>query len=262
MSSLHHLVCIVIRSCRVPPISTLENFALPKGYTCILLVDPRVYREHKEFYSNNRQIVVQRGVRGLSAQSAACYTVAATAGFPWYFRLDDDLTPGYFVHKDGRKLNLKTVIRMAYDAAKDLDVSLVGFTKSSNRFWMKPGSGRVFGLIHGGAALFHSTTRPEKYIDVDLPLYDDVYQSCAHRKERGAVGRVREVGLDLLTSAQSATVGLGDPKKHNAAKKIILAKWSDYLTCDGPIAVARGGRLNLPWRFKRHAHYQPLKLHP
>jgi hypothetical protein len=255
--SISNHVCIIIPSKRPPPIATLENYTIPVGFRCVILADPDVYMQHRQYYKNYKQtILVRRGVHGLAAQYAECYRCADREGYVWYFRMDDDCTPGYFVHRDNTRPQLRQVISIAYRAAKELRVSLVGFTKSSNRFWMSAGFGRVFGLIHGGAGLFRTAGKPSQFIDERLTIYADVYQSCAHREDSGAVGRIREIGLNLLTPAETVTSGMHDQKRHERAKKIILARWSDYVTCDGEIFIGRSGHLELPWRFKRHATYR------
>lgn len=256
MDRMRDKVCIVIRTCRKPPILTLESFALPSKYAVLLIADPRVYPLHKKYY-NAGQIKTVLGEHGLSPQTAATYRIAHRDNFSWMFRLDDDLTPGFFIHKDGRRLEIEHAMRLAWRARKELDVSLVGFAKTANRFWMKEGWGRVFGLIHGAAVLAATTNYPESagFTKANLPLYDDVYESCGHRAAKNAVGRVREVGLDLATNmGTTATHGLDDPHQHERARRMILKRYSDFVTCDGEIFTNKG-RLNLPWRFKRHATY-------
>jgi hypothetical protein len=253
--TIQERVCIMMRSRREPPLSTLENFHIPRGFFAVIVADPSVYKDHIRYYRKHKNIGIERGVVGLSPQSFVCYTAAHRLGFPWYFRIDDDLTEGYFIHKDGRRLGLKEPIFAAYTAAIRLKVSLVGFAKTSNRFWMKPGAGRAFGLIHGGAALFRSTRKPRQYIDPGLPLYDDVWQSLSHRAECGAVGRVREIGLDLLGSAETVTEGHGRERLHYESRKRILAEWSDFASCEPQVFYDKWGKICLPWKFHRHAEF-------
>lgn len=254
---LHEDVCIVIRSRRPPPIETLAHYAIPKGFVCIIVADPSVYAAHKAFYRTNTALRVWKGLVGLSAQSSECYRAAHKHGFPWYFRLDDDLQDRYFVRKDKTFPKLREVILKTHFAQRDLDVSLVGFAKTTNRFWMKEGWGRAFGLAHGGALLLRSTDVPKLFIDPKLKLYDDVWQSCSHRADSGAIGRIREIGLHVTDLGQSQTVtkGLDKFKEHYRARDRIMERWSDFVSCDGKAFVDRGGRIGLPWRFHRHADF-------
>jgi hypothetical protein len=250
-------VCLVVRSSRRPPIETLRHYAIPKGFACIIVADPSVFEEHRQFYKSNKQIDVWRGVIGLSAQAAECYRAADAFGFPWYLRLDDDLQGNYFVRKDKTFPKLKEVITKTFRAQRELDVSLVGFAKTTNRFWMKDGWGRAFGLAHGAALLLCSTNAPKQFMDPALPLYDDVWQSCSHRADKGAIGRIREIGLHVtdLGQAQTVTKGLDKLHKHYASRDRILKRWSDFVSCDGKAFVDRNGRIGLPWRFHRHANF-------
>lgn len=248
-------VCVIIRSRRPPPIVTIQRFAMPKGFQVFVQADPSVYQEHRDYYAGEKDIRVVRGVAGLSAQSHRCYLVAAEYRFPWYFRLDDDLTEGYFVHKDGSRPGIRKALTVSYRAALALKTSLVGFAKTSNRFWMKPGAGRAYGLIHGGAALFKSTRSPDQYIDPTLPLYDDVWQSLSHRADSRAVGRVREIGLDLIGSAKTVTEGHDRKKLHHRSRDRILETFPGYATCDGDAFLDKWGKYCLPWKFHRHEEF-------
>jgi hypothetical protein len=137
-------------------------------------------------------------------------------------------------------------------------VGLVGFSNSANRSWLGEGYTRTFGLIHGGAHLCKSSDTPERYLDHRIVRYEDVYRSCAHREEDGAVGRVSWIGVNKKES--TSTAGRTSIVETNADRerdiKLILERFPDFVTCNGMREAYSGGPLIANWRFKRHGSFK------
>lgn len=200
-------ICICIPTRRPPPVQTLLNYTPPEDFKVLLICDPEVEADHAQHYGDDEQIQIITGSRGMGAQSAHCYRWAATFGYPIFFRMDDDLAPGTFIHKDGHYPNLEEAMMAAHICLKTLDVTLAGFVNTSNRHWLdETGFRRTYGIIHGGANISYSSFQPEKYIDPTLPRCEDIYRTCAHRLQDvergndGCVGRVQFIGFDKSKS--------------------------------------------------------------
>jgi hypothetical protein len=256
---------LVMRSKRDPEIvTTFDTYAVPTDMKLIVVADPEVYDKWKRYLSLNLQydgvdIDIVKGRRGLAPQAAACYEVAWKAKYDWLFRIDDDLKPKTFVHKNGAFPSLTTVIKQAMKCAIETRTSLVGFTNTSRRDWLGDGYGRTYGLIHGGAQLHISSATPEDFIDDLLPRFEDVYRSCSHRDHAGAVGRVKFIGLDKSKSSNAKTnqsVTVESKSSRRKAIAMILDRWPDFVTCANTKTI-HGGKMVIPnFRFKRHMGYQ------
>jgi hypothetical protein len=151
----------------------------------------------------------------MGAQSFNCYKFAAMLGYPKFFRMDDDLPPKTFIHKEGHYPEIDEVVGAAEACMDELKVTLVGFSNTSNRHWMGTRFKRTYGQIHGGANLSYSTHTPERFIDPTLLRCEDIYRTCAHRRydqEQGGDGmngRVDFIGFDKhkSTSKHGGNVG-------------------------------------------------------
>lgn len=249
-------VVICIPTNRKPPVVTLASYKT--AYPVIIVADPAVYMEHLDYYADSDPcgpLKVAMGVKGMSAQVAECYRAAHRNGFPWYFRLDDDCGPKSFIHKDGRYPELDEVIGEARQAADVLKVSLVGFANTTNRYWLGEGYGRTYGLITGGFHLCHSSDHPEIFIDPTLPIYEDVWRSCSHRKHDGAVGRVKAIGVDK-SSATFGTVVSRNAEAREESIRRILGAFPEFVTCTGTRTINGGRDTIANWRFRTHPGFK------
>lgn len=258
--SIRHIL-ILMRSKRKFP-ATLEHHVVPPRMQLIIQSDPTVYADHKKQFRGRKNIRVVEGVPGLSPQSAFAYHVAKRAGHKWFFRIDDDILDRYYKHRDGRYVGLEEVIKAAWRASQELDVSLVGFLKTANKVWLRdePSANRTYSLVHGASALFRVPSdmkTVDTLMNPRLPLYDDVWQSLSHREECGAVARVQYIGLDLTrTLPRTVTAGADVLAKHRKSRTMLLKAWPDYITCDTKVPIPAKGGMFLPWRFKRHPDFQ------
>jgi hypothetical protein len=238
---------IVIPTRRPPPIKTLESY--PTTERVIVLADPRVHTEHVNYYYGNKTVQVVLGKVGSIPQALEVYRVAHQFGFPYFFRLDDDLQPKFFVDIFGCYPDLEEVMTAARTCITETRTSLAGFANTSRRDWLGEylDYKRGAGLIHGGAQIGMSTDEPEQFLDPELPAYDDVYRSAAHRVRDGAVGVVAWIGLDKRESLRDTTVPKS-PELIQKCKDIILGKFPGIVTCTGE-RVLDGGRQVIPnWR--------------
>lgn len=245
---------IVIPSKRTPPLKTISSY--PTTRPIILISDPDIQGAHEKWVEENNftNISVVSGKKGMCKQSAMCYRVAARAGYDYYFRMDDDLTPKFFVSDVGFP-TLNEVIVYARTCAELLKVSLAGFANTSRLDWLGYGYETTYGLIHGGAHLARSTEDPSEFIDETLEAYEDVYRSAAHRIKDGAVGRVSFIGLDKTKSLRGSSMNKS-PEVIERAKKIILSKFPQAVTCNG-VRVLDGGNQIIPnWRLKKHSEFR------
>jgi len=246
-------VVLTIPTKRKPPVLSLESYAIPDGLSCLIIADPSVLEEHVTYYKDQQSIRVVLGEVGMAAQCAMCYIWADYFNFPYYFRIDDDLAPKTFVHKEGYYPNLAEVITEAESCAHECKVSMVGFANTSNRFWLNEGFGRTWGLVHGGGFLCMSSPDPSEFIDTTLVRGTDVYMTCAHRKRDGAVGRVRFIGFDK----KSSTVTAGQTsinvtqEQIDASRDKILEKFPGMVTCNGTRKINGGKHTIANWRMKR-----------
>jgi hypothetical protein len=239
---------IVIPSKRPAPIKTLISF--PTDHRVIVISDPSRFNEHREWVENigRKNVSVQLGDVGMIPQSSLCYSICHDAGFPFYFRMDDDLHPMTFVHKDGGNCTLVDAMLSVRACAQAFpDLSLFGFVNSSVRIWMKEGYGRSYGLIHGGCHLAKTHQNRWEYLDPELPAYEDVYRSAAHRERHGAVGRVNFIGLDKRASLRESSMSK-TPEVIAKAKEIILKRFSDTVTCNGERVLDDGRQIIPNWR--------------
>lgn len=253
-------VIVAIPSKRPPPLATLESYAF-EGLKVVIVADPRTYDQTRDYYHNRKRqgVSVALGDIGMSPQVLECYRYARLLGYDWYLRLDDDLTPKTFVHRDGRIIQPEEAVNEALQCAIATGCSLVGFQNSKNRFWMSEGFSRSFGLVHGGAHLCRSSADPDRFLDPAIVRYEDVYRSCAHREKDGAVGRVRYIGIDksqsTFTSATASSIGDSATDRDNDIKRI-LARFADFVEVKGMKPVtANSDHLIVNWRYKRHPGY-------
>lgn len=241
-------ICITIPTYR-KEIEVLKHFEMP--YPVLIISDPDTHTEHHDsfaLYSGKNDVAVLQGVKGMSAQVAECYKKATLMGFDWFFRLDDDLGPKSFLHKDGHYPTLKEVIDECAKCAEETKTSLVGLNNTMNRHWMHDGYGRTYGLIHGGAHLCKSSPSPEEFIDTRIQYYEDVYRSLAHRRKDGAVGRVKHIGIDKSGSTQRVEQARD---KHAADIALILETFPGMVTCEGTKEINNGQTLIANWRYKK-----------
>jgi hypothetical protein len=246
---------VIIASKRKPPIKTLQEMPSLLTRTVILLSDPRMVKDHKYWIEDMRRktndyenVQIVEGKIGMIPQSAECYRVANKMGFRYFFRLDDDLHRKFFVHmeKDRFPGPLEAMAE-ARECAEQLGLSLCGFVNTSRRNWMKEGYGRSYGLIHGGSHLCKSAEDPSIFIDENLPAYEDVYRSAAHREVDGAVGRVNFIGLDKRESLRDSSMSK-TPEVIAKAKDIILTRFMWTVTCDGERVLDDGNQIIPNWR--------------
>ena len=244
----------VVPSKRPAPLQTIENYFLDRKRfrQLILISDPARFEEHVDWVSTldilPREIIVVRGSRGMIPQSAQCYIQAARAGYRYYFRMDDDLHEKTFVGINKNCFpSAEFCLRAARMCADFLKLSLVGFQNTARRNWYGTEYKRTYGLIHGGAHLCMATEDPSEYIDLNLPAYEDVYRSAAHRVKDGAVGRVSWIGLDKRASLRDSSMNK-TPEVIAKAKEIILGKFPNQVSCVGT-RVLDGGQQEIPdWR--------------
>jgi hypothetical protein len=246
-------VVICIPTKRKPPLTTLMSYET-NPYTVIILADPEVYIAHQQFYpgQDRRQVVL--GQVGQSAQTAEGYRQAALAGFPLWFKMDDDLPPKSFIHKDGHFPGLIEVIDAAYRCSEETGTTLVGFHNGANRSWMLEGNASTWGLIHGAANLSISTQTPEQFVNPDLPIGEDIWRTLTHREQSGnVVGRVRYIGFNkkLSTSyAGNSTNTWENQERVNAARDQILARFPGKVSCVGTRLIF--GNYSIPnWRMRK-----------
>lgn len=239
-------VCICIPTYR-PEITVLKDLVLPEDMPIFIISDPKTFPLHRHQFAGQPNVFVTEGAEGMSAQVAACYRVSAAQNFPWFFKLDDDMGPKTFLHKDGRIPSLEEVIRESLACAEETKTTLVGVSNTMNRYWMNDGYGRTYGLIHGGAHLCRSSMEPEKFIDTRIAYYEDVYRSLSHRRQDGAVGRVKHIGIDKSGSTDRVEEAAD---KHKADIALILETFPGMVTCEG-LKEIQGGRFIANWRYKK-----------
>jgi len=241
---------IVVPSKREPPIRTLLSF--PTEHKVILISDPKMIHRHREWVTQERMenVMVMPGEVGMIPQSSLCYSISHQAGFKYYFRMDDDLHEKMFIHKSGRICLLEEVMYEARQCAEVTGLSLCGFQNTSIRIWMGDGYKRSYGLIHGGAHLAQSCEDRWKYLDPELPAYEDVFRSAAHREQDGAVGRVAFIGLDKRSTLRASSMSK-TPEVIAKAKEIILSRFPDSVTCDGERVLDDGMQVIPNWRLVR-----------
>ena len=241
---------ISIPTRRKPPILTLESYGAPAHV--IVLSDPEVFEDHKEYYRDMSGIQVVLGKQGQGPQNSALYSTAHTLGYLYFFKLDDDLPPKTFIHKDGHYPSLEEAIVEARRCIVETETSHAGFANGSNRHWMSIGYGRTWGLIHGGANIARSSPDGDKFCDPRVRC-EDVYRTCAHREQDGAVGRVKHIGFDKKKS----TVVAGNSNRmetltqelFEADREFILNRFPGMVTCDGSREV--NGVIIPNWRMRR-----------
>jgi hypothetical protein len=255
-------VVICIPTKRPPPIRTLESYDTG-DFKVMVVADPDVREAHQEYYFGKAGITVVNGARGLGAQCAACYRIAKIAGYPYWFKMDDDLAPRTFIHRDGSYPLLDYVIFQAWDCLNETNTTLVGFHNGANRSWMKGGFARTWGLIHGGANLSISAMDPTVYMNANLVRGEDVWRTCAHREHDkelnhgpfGAVGRVQFIGFDKSKSTAiaggsvAATAATQD--RLDQSKYAILQRFPTMVSCVGTREIFNG-KFTIPnWRMRR-----------
>lgn len=207
--------------------------------------------QHKEWVAKEgrHNITVVEGKIGMIHQSMECYRAAHRFGAKYYFRLDDDLYPKFFVEDDGYT-ELENAMIAARICAGVLNVSLAGFVNTSRVDWLGTDFRRSYGLITGGACLALASLTPENFLDEQLPAYEDVYRSAAHRERDGAVGRVSFIGVNKIKALRGSSMNKS-PEVIAIAKDIILQRFPRTVTCKGE-RVLDGGRQTIPnWRLVR-----------
>jgi hypothetical protein len=242
--------CICIPSNR-EVITTLEHYTPPEDVHTFIISDPNLFGHHNFVYAGEN-VTVLPGRRGMSAQVQECYRVAFNHDYPFYFRMDDDLAPKTFIHKDGHFPDLAEAMGAARLCIELTGTKLAGFNNSTNRYWMSEGYGRSYGLIHGGVHMCKSSPNPEKYLDVTIHPYEDVYRSLAHREEDGAVGRVKFIGLNKKGSTASSQITKETAEGREACIKKILERFPGMVTCDGIKEINNGQNQIANWRYKRN----------
>ncbi len=218
------VVCIPTR--RPAPVETLLHYP-PLRHKILLICDPSVFEEHSHSYRESHQVTVVKGEVGMGAQSAECYRQAAYHGYKIFFRMDDDLLPKTFVHKDGHFPDIEEVIREATNCMKETETTLVGFVNSSNPYFLGHGYKQTYGIIWGGANLSVATEDAENFIDPGLLRCEDIYRTCAHRQDDldnggdGRVGRVQHIGVN---KSKSSGKGGGNVSTIQLTREQILAQ--------------------------------------
>jgi hypothetical protein len=187
----HRDVVICIPTTRPPPVITLEHHDVDM-FEVLIIADPKVYEQHREYYRGDGPWTVIKGAVGMVPQVAECYTQAHSAGYHWYFRADDDLGPKTFVNLLARKtyVPLADAIRAAYDCLFETRTNLAGFENGTMTWGRKiiQENRATYGLIHGGAHICCTTRNPSRYIDLSLHHFEDVYRS--RRMRRRGPGQV------------------------------------------------------------------------
>lgn len=236
---------IVIPSKRKPPLRTIDSYHSDRPL--LILADPDVVSEHSLYYADRPNVEVIEGVHGLIPQVLRIYSETYQRGYGYFFRLDDDLYPGFFVDIDRRTPDLEEVMVAARMCIDECRVSLAGFANTSRIDWLDIGMRRSSGLVHGGAQICMSSLTPEEFLDPRLPRYEDVYRSASHRKRDGAVGKVLWIGLNKAKSLRNS-VASKTPEEIELAKEIILGKFPDMVSCIGTRTLD-GGRQVIPnWK--------------
>jgi len=239
---------IIIPTKRATPLRTLQlllqqNISLP----IIIQSDPRTLEANKTIA--NSQIRVVEGKVGMIPQSLECYRQAFKAGFRFYFRLDDDWHANMFVNKQG-PIPWIEAITEARKCAEALGTSLNGFQNTARKDWLGTGFKRTFGLITGGAQLCAACEDPSFFLDENLPAYEDVYRSAAHREKDGCLGRVAAIGVDKREALRDSSMNKSKEVQEEA-KRIILSRFPDTVTCNG-YRTLDGGLQTIPnWRLVR-----------
>lgn len=232
-------VVITIATKRRPPVVTLNSFEIPAGYSVIVVADPLVYQEHLEAAQHLGQVSVKMGKQGLGANKAECYRYAAEAGFRFFFLLDDDLPPNYFVGRGRNNFpQLLEVLNAARDCVLHFDVTYAGFANTINSHWMKDGFSRTVGLIEGSANIAYSCqTNYHYFLDPSIVRAEEAYRTCSHREYdlreggSGLVGRVSGIGLDRRVIVPTiVSQGL---EEINASRDMILERFPGMLYCVG-----------------------------
>lgn len=246
---------IVIPTKRLPPVRTLESY-ISGEYPVLIIADPDVFDAHITYYLKNGPFVqVVSGAKGMGAQSALCYSEAFKAGYKYFFRADDDLQPRTFIHKDGHYPDLAEVIPLVRACLDVTRTTHAGFGNGSNRYWMKEGFTRTYGLIHGGANIAFSAEDSSPYMDPTLVRGEDIYRTCAHRKEAGAVGRVQFVGFDkrqsTITAGQSS-ISVTE-EQVLASREMILTRFEGMVSAKGTREINAGKDTIVNWRMKKSA---------
>lgn len=242
-------VVIVIPSKRPPPVKSLISYETSRRV--IIIADPRVLDAHRAWAQEQRQLGknydVVEGKIGMIPQSAECYRVGHAAGAKYFFRLDDDITPKFFVQDDRSFPTLEEVMVEARQCAEELGTGLTGFMNTSRVDWFGPSYKRTIGLVHGGAHLCITAADPSFFIDEKLPAYEDVYRSAAHRLHDGAVGRVEFIGLDKTKSLRDSSMSK-TPEVQQESINIILGRFHGMVTCKGFRTLDQGRQIIPNWR--------------
>jgi hypothetical protein len=243
---------IVIPTKRPPPIKTLMSY--PTNRSVLIVSDPDVFDQHATFWAGDKTVMVVLGVKGSIPQALEVYRQAAKYGYQYFFRLDDDIQPKYFVSVDNTFPTLDEAIDLARECITVTRTSLAGFANTSRRDWLgQPGVyKRGAGLIHGGSQIGLATEQPEQFLDPALPAYDDVYRSASHRKRDGAVGVVSWIGLDKRESLRDTTVHKSE-EVVNESIRIILGAFPEMVTCRGTRTLDGGKQVIPNWRMRGRA---------
>lgn len=226
-------VCICIPTKRIPPLKTLESFReqFPADVSIFLLVDPSLLEVYTRWlarkgwrYPSTLNIVI--GKSGLVPQVRHCYTIARKFGYKYFFRLDDDCGPDFFVRRDRSNPPLEKVMRWARKCIDVCDVTLVGFANTSRVDWLGHGYARSYALVHGGAQMVKAI-HPDRVLPADIVCYEDIYRSCAHRRIDGAVGRVQFVGMNKIDGMKD-TVNRAGKARWKKGQRQLLREFADF----------------------------------
>jgi hypothetical protein len=239
-------------------VKTFEAYPPPESHPVILLCDPSVHDLHRKYYENT-DYNVTLGATGIGPQLYLAYQMTWALGFTHWFKLDDDLAPKTFVHKESYYPGLAEVISLAQSCLTLTQTTHAGFGNGSNRFWMGKGFKRTYGLIHGGANIAIVSEHPSDFIDPELVRGGDVYRTCAHRARDGAVGRVEFVGFDKSKSTVVAgqTSVTATQEEIFASRDLILAKFPTMVTCEGTRFIDNGKKEIMNWRMKKDKAFRP-----
>lgn len=243
--TIENEVVVCIPTYRKPPIKTLQHYKTK--HHVLVIADPDVLDQHVVQAKRNGYDLAS-GVKGMSAQVAECYRRTYQLGFPWFFRLDDDLEPKTFIHMDKHFPDLDEVIREAFTCALTTGASLAGFANTTNRHWMDVGYGKTRGLIHGAAHICRSAEDPSDYIDTRIQYFEDVYRSLAHRKKDGAVGRVKFIGMDKKSSSERVEQAMSEQE---GDIKLILETFPGMVSFEGFKIINNGEYVVPNWRYKK-----------
>lgn len=249
---MKHDAVVIIPTIRQPPVTTLEAFSTG-DWPVIIQADPRVFPDHAQYYRESPHLVVIGG-EGIANQLAAAYQSASSRGFPFWFKVDDDLPRKSFVDIEGKNPDLPEVLGYLRSCIRLTHTTHAGLSNTTRANWLTDKYSRSFALIHGGINIAASSQNPWKYIDPRIVRSGDVYRSCAHRRESLAVGRVGFIGVNKNLSTKECAIDI-TREQLDGDKEIILSQFADLLEFTG--VKTHHGNMMLGWKFKRGNSWRP-----